>query len=84
MSRSRTVSLANAYSVAGALETLAALGQTLLQQGVASPFLVRLNDRRLKYVTPPYHFRPAHPTTAYAPKCVSHPEGVSSSWEQYH
>ena len=84
MSRSQTVSLANAYSVAGALETLAALGQALLQQGVASPFLVRLNDRRLKYVTSPYHSRPAHPTTTYAPKSISYPEGVSSSREQYH
>ena len=40
-----TLALINVYVVAGALETLAALSQALLQQGVASPFLVRLNDR---------------------------------------
>ena len=40
-----TLILINVYAVAGALETLAALSQALLQQGVASPFLVRLNDR---------------------------------------
>ena len=39
------VPLINVPPVAGALETLAALSQALLKQGVASPFLVRLNDR---------------------------------------
>ena len=43
-----TVSPVNISVVAGALETLAALSQALLQQGVATPFLVRLNDRQPK------------------------------------
>ena len=47
------VSLVNVHVVAGALETLAALSQALLWQGVASPFLVRLNDRQPKAVTSP-------------------------------
>jgi alpha-aminoadipic semialdehyde synthase len=38
-----TVPLINVHVVAGALETLAALSQALLKQGVASPFLVRLS-----------------------------------------
>lgn len=42
------ISLTNVHIVAGALETLAALSQALLRQGVASPFLVRLNDRQPK------------------------------------
>lgn len=47
-----TVLLINIRVVAGALETLAALSQALLKQGVASPFLVRLNDRLR---SPPHH-----------------------------
>jgi len=47
-----TASLVNVRVVAGALETLAALSRALLQQGVASPFLVRLNDRRTDIILP--------------------------------
>jgi alpha-aminoadipic semialdehyde synthase len=52
-----TAPLIGVYVVAGALETLAALSQALLKQGVASPFLVRLNDRRKIAVTPSHPSR---------------------------
>lgn len=74
-----TVHLINVRVVAGALETLAALSQALLKQGVASPFLVRLNDRRKIAATPPYPSCLAHTSAAYTPKFANRSEGFPGS-----
>lgn len=65
--------------VAGALETLAALSQALLRQGVASPFLVRLNDRPTIAAIPSYPSCPAYAPTVHTPKFASNPKGFPGS-----